>query len=145
MELARNSSVRQSTVSKVRNILSYSNKGKEIIEKTEDLIQEEDVNKMLEVGFKQVRKKNLYQEGILDSFKSSLYVYKDEFTIWVVNNREEITLISPQSAKEIKKNGYSAIHLGLVIIGVLSQTRAGLDTKAHLYLYDERFNDHEQA
>ena len=43
------------------------------------------------------------------------------------------------------KNGYSAIHLGVVIIGVLSQTRAELDTKAHLYLYDERFNDHEQA
>ena len=74
-----------------------------------------------------------------------MYVYKDEFTIGVVNNREEITLISPQSAKEIKKNGYSAIHLGVVIIEVLSQTRAGLDTKAHLYLYDERFNDHEQA
>ena len=128
-----------------RNILNYSNKGKEVIEKTEDLIQEEDVNKMLEVGFKQVKKKNLYREGILDSFKSSLYVYKDEFTIGVVNNREEITLISPQSAKEIMKNGYSAIHLGVVIIGVLSQTRAGLDTKAHLYLYDERFNDHEQA
>ena len=145
MELARNSSVRMSTVNKVRNILNYSNKGKEVIERTEDLIQEEDVNKMLEVGFKQVRKKNLYSEGFLDSFKSSLYVYKDEFTIGAVNNREEVTLISPQSAKEWKKNGYSAIHLGVIIIGVLSQTRAGLDTKAHLYLYDGRFSNHEQA
>ena len=126
MELTRSSSLRLPVASRVRNILNYSNRGKEIIEKTEDLIQDEDVNKMLEVGFRQVRKKNLYQEGILDSFKSSLYVYKDEFTIGVVNNREEITLISPQSAKEIKKNGYSAIHLGVVIIGVLSQTRAGL-------------------
>ena len=99
MELVRTSSTRIPVASRVRNILNYSNKGKEIIEKTEDLIQEEDVNKMLEVWFKQVTKKNLYQEGILDSFKSSLYEYKDEFTIGVVNNREEITLISPQSAK----------------------------------------------
>ncbi|KAK2663017.1 hypothetical protein Ddye_001591 [Dipteronia dyeriana] len=100
---------------------------------------------MLQVGFKQVQKKNLYKEGILDSLKSSLYVYKDEFTIAVVKNREEVTLISPQNAKEIKKNRFSSIHLGVIIIGILSQTRAGLDTKAHLYLYDGRFSNHTQA
>ena len=46
------SSIKTPVASRVKNILNYSNKGKEIIEKTEDLIQEEDVNKMLEVGFK---------------------------------------------------------------------------------------------
>ena len=35
--------------------------------------------------------------------------------------------------------------MGVIIIGLLSQTREGLDTKAHLYLYDSRFYDHEQA
>ena len=59
MELARTSSIKTPIASRVKNIINY--KRKEIIEKTEDLIQEEDVNKMLEVGFKQVRKKNLYQ------------------------------------------------------------------------------------
>ena len=47
MELTRSSSLRLPVASRVRNILNYSNKGKEIIEKTEDLIQEEDVIKCL--------------------------------------------------------------------------------------------------
>ena len=33
----------------------------------------------------------------------------------------------------------------IIIIGILSQARKGRDTKAHLYLYDSRFYDHEQA
>ena len=63
-------------------------------------------------------------------------MYKHEFKLAVVNNREEVRLISPQSTKKLKKNGFSDIHLGVVVIGILSQTRAGLDTKAHLFFYD---------
>ena len=37
------------------------------------------------------------------------------------------------------------MHMGVIRIGFLSQAREGLDTKAHLYLYDSRFYDHEQA
>ena len=33
----------------------------------------------------------------------------------------------------------------IIIIGILSQTREGLDTKIHLYLYDSKFYEHEQA
>ena len=35
--------------------------------------------------------------------------------------------------------------MGIIIIGILSQAREGLDTKAHLYLYDSSFYDHEQS
>lgn len=31
----------------------------------------------------------------------------------------------------------------VTIVGVLGQTREGLDTKAHLYLYDIRFCNYE--
>ena len=35
--------------------------------------------------------------------------------------------------------------MGIIIIGILNQAREGLDTKTHLYLYESRFYDHEQA
>ena len=33
----------------------------------------------------------------------------------------------------------------IIIIGILSQAREGVDTTTRLYLYDSRFYDHEQA
>ena len=48
MKLARNSSVDVTLTERITKSLSFSSKGKEIIERTEDIINEEDLDKLLE-------------------------------------------------------------------------------------------------
>ena len=35
--------------------------------------------------------------------------------------------------------------MGIIVIGTLCQLREGLDTKTHIYVYDNIFYDHAQA
>ena len=81
----------------------------------------------------------------MSKINNSLYIYLDEIKLFVVNRREELTLISPVGRDYLKKQNYTYIHMRRIVIGILSQAREGLDTKAHLYLYDNRFYDHKQT
>ena len=45
MELSRHSSVNATVLEKIRQFLKFSNKGKEIIERTEDNIEVDEANK----------------------------------------------------------------------------------------------------
>ena len=46
---------------RLRRPLSFFSKGKETIERTEDIIDEQDPDKLLERGFEQIKKKRLYK------------------------------------------------------------------------------------
>ena len=140
MELSRHSSVNAIVLEKIKQSLNFSNKGKEIIERIEDIIEIDEAYKLLEKGFDQIKKKNLYNSRIKENFKNSIYMYTDESKIEAVNKMQEFTLISKEGRNYLKKQKFTDIHMGVIIIGLLSQTREGLDTKTHLYLYD-----HEQA
>ena len=76
---------------------------------------------------------------------NNLYVYMYEAKLVVVNRWEWSTLISPIGKDYLRKETYTNIHTGIIVIRILSQAREGLDSKQHLYLYDSRFYDHEQA
>lgn len=56
-------------------ILHY--KRTKIIERTEDIIDEQDANKLLEISFSKIKKQNLYAKGLLDQLKSNIYIHKD--------------------------------------------------------------------
>lgn len=79
----------------------------------------------------------------MSKMNNSLYVYTNETKLAVVNKREELTLISPTGRNYLRKQNYTDIHVWIIVIGILSHAREGLDTKAHLYLYESRFYDHE--
>lgn len=44
-----------------------------------------------------------------------------------------------------KSQNYLDIHMSVIIIGLLGQSRVELDTKPHVYIFYGRFSDHEQA
>ena len=78
MELSRHSSVNAIVLEKIKQSLNFSNKGKEIIERIEDIIEIDEAYKLLEKGFDQIKKKNLYNSRIKENFKNSIYMYTDE-------------------------------------------------------------------
>ena len=96
MELSRHSSVNATVLEKIRQSLNFSNKGKEIIERTENIIEIDEADKLLEKWFDQIKKKNLYNSGIEDKFKNNIYMYTDESKIEAVNKMQEFTLISKE-------------------------------------------------
>ena len=57
MELFRHSSVNATVKERIRQSLNFSSKGKEIIERTEDIIDIDEADKLLEKGFDQIKKK----------------------------------------------------------------------------------------
>ena len=79
---------------RIRRSLSFSSKGKEIIERTKDIIDEQDPYKLLEKGFEQIKKKRLYNEGWKSKLNNSLYIYTNETKLSIVNKQEELTLIN---------------------------------------------------
>lgn len=145
MYIVRNSIIEVNMAKRLRTTLSFSNKGKEIIERTEDITDEQDLDKLLEREFEQIRKKRLYNEGLMLKMNNSFYIDTYETKLSVVNRRKELTLISPVNRDYLRKQKYTDIHMRIIVIGVLSRAREGLDTKAPLYLYDSRFYDHEQT
>ena len=69
MELSRHSSANPTVLKTIRQSLNFSNKGKEIIERTEDIIEIDEADQSLENGFKQIKKKNLYNSEIKEKLK----------------------------------------------------------------------------
>ena len=57
MDLVRNSRIDVNMAERLRRSLLFSSKCKEIVERTEEIIYEHDPNKLLERGFKHIRKK----------------------------------------------------------------------------------------
>ena len=58
MDLVRNSRINVNMVEIFKKSLSFSSKHKEIVERTENIIDEHDPNKLLERGFEHIRKKD---------------------------------------------------------------------------------------
>lgn len=50
-----------------------------------------------------IKKKNLYNEGIMSKMNNSLYIYKDKTKVAVLNKREKILLISPIGRDYLRK------------------------------------------
>ena len=59
----------------------------------------------------------------MSKVNNSLHIYTDETKLSVVNKREELTLISPIGRDYLRKQNYTDIHIGITIIGILSQAR----------------------
>ena len=53
----------------------------------------------------------------------SLYIYTNETKLSVINRREKLTLIGPIGRDYLRKQNYTDIHIGITIIGILSQAR----------------------
>ena len=85
-----------------------------------------------------------YNEGLMQKINNSLYICIDETKLVIVHRREELTLITPADKDYIRKQNYIDIHMGIIVIRILSQVKEGLDSKALLCLYDSRFYDYEQ-
>lgn len=43
--------------------------------------------------------------------------------------------MSTKGKEYLKQQNYIDVHMGVIIIGLLGQTRSSLDTKAHVYIY----------
>lgn len=123
MDIVRNSIIEVNMAKRLRTTLSFSNKGKEIIERTEDIIDEQDLDKLLEREFEQIKKKRLYNEGLMLKINNSFYIYTYETKLSVVNRRKELTLISPVDRDYLRKQKYTDIHMRIIVIGVLSRAR----------------------
>lgn len=54
---------------------------------------------------------------------NNLYIQTDETKLVVINRREELTLISPIGRAYLRKKNYADIHMGIIVIGILSQGR----------------------
>ena len=88
MNLIRNSRININMAERIKRSSSFSNRGKEIIKRTRDTIDEQDLDKLLERGFEQIRKKRLCNEALMSKINNSLYIYADETKLSVVNRRE---------------------------------------------------------
>ena len=88
MDLVRNNRIEVNIAERLRRSLLFSSKGKKRIKVTEDIIDEQDPNKLLKRGFEQSKKKRLYNKGLMSNLNNSLYIYTDKTKLSVVNRRE---------------------------------------------------------
>lgn len=75
---------------------------------------------------------------------NNLYIYTYETKPSVVNRREELILTSPVGRDYIRKKLCKYTYANNSNSNS-SQVKKHLDTKSHLYLYDIKIYDHEQA
>lgn len=88
--------------------------------------------------------RRLYRVGLF-SFNPSLYNYTREQALSIPDGvTETFTLMTQESAEQLRQRSHEYIHFGLLTIGVRGLTRSGLGTKVLLVLYDDRIKTSTQ-
>lgn len=84
----------------------------------------------------------LYKHGILD-FQNKIYEHYDEVEVCCPNNEAQVVLdsITKESYVKLLESGFSVIHLGMFLIGIIGMHSKGLGTKALVSLVDTRHID----
>ena len=54
-------------------------------------------------------------------------------------------MLSNPTIEQLRKSNYSQIHVETILIGIAELTRAQVRTKALVYIYDDKWDNHQQA
>ena len=89
-----------------------------------------------------VRGEQLYKLGIFD-FQNKIYDHYDEVEICCPNNDAQVVLdlITEESYTKLLQSGFTVIHIGLILIGIIEMQRKGLGTKVMASLVDTRHTE----
>lgn len=124
----------------------FRRKGKEIV-RTEDIYpNEEEAQDFLRKGFlrSQRNKYNLYQLGRFEN-RNSIVSSISQHEVSCIDKEVTLNLLSNPAIEQLRKSNYSQIHIGTIMIGIAGLTRAQVGTKALVYIYDDRWDNHQQA
>ena len=124
----------------------FKRKGKEIVRAEDIYPNEEEAQEFLRTGFErsQKNKHNLYQLGLFES-KNKIVSSISQHEISYIDKEVTLNLLSREAINELSKTNYNQIHIGTILIGLAGLTRAQVGTKTFVYIYDDRWDNHQQA
>lgn len=80
------------------------------------------------------------------AIKTGFYKHNRKVTISSCgNDTVNVNLISSDAGKELKREEYNLMHLGMITIGVKSMVRKHIGAKVMICIYDDRWQDPSRA
>ena len=122
------------------NIRRFTFKTKKHISRTEMLLTpEQQADKIRHQNVQLIPGEQLYKHGIFD-FQNKIYEHYDEVEICCPNDDTQVVLdlLTEESYTKLLQSGFTVIHLGLFLIGIIGMHRKGLGTKVMASLVDTR-------
>lgn len=93
-----------------------------------------------------MRARALYGSPGTFAIKTGFYKHNREVTISCCgNDTVNVNLISSDAGKELKREEYNLMHLGMITIGVKSMVRKHIGAKVMICIYDDRWQDPSRA
>jgi hypothetical protein len=93
---------------------------------------------------RKLKPQQVYQMGIFES-SSRLYRISSEVELSVLNDPEDLRIVSKQFKNSLRYAGYKYIHQGMYIIEIKGMTRKILGTKVLVPLLDKRWDTINKA
>ena len=86
----------------------------------------------------------MYQLGLFEN-RSRIVSSISQHEVSCIDKEVTLNLLSKEAVTYLRKLNFSQIHIGTILIGIAGLTRAQVGTKALVYIYDDRWDNHQQA